>query len=152
MKRSQDRCDDTYDPFNQGVDSTLRLLHLLAPLDTWMLTRVEGNEQIVVRADDHGYGIEAGSVFDWSNSFCIRMLEGRALRRTPRANPRMPRSWKRSPPPATKPQSAVISAIPSATLTTSCMASSAPSIQKRSASRRRNTTRRYRLRWVHSRP
>ncbi|WP_019024539.1 MULTISPECIES: sensor domain-containing diguanylate cyclase [unclassified Thioalkalivibrio] len=85
MKRSHDRCDAAHDSFTQGVDNTLRLLHLLAPLDTWMLTRVEGNEQIVVRADDHGYGIEAGTVFDWSNSFCIRMLEGRAPRIAPDA-------------------------------------------------------------------
>ncbi|WP_018649383.1 MULTISPECIES: sensor domain-containing diguanylate cyclase [unclassified Thioalkalivibrio] len=85
MKRSQDQREDTEDPFNQGVDNTLRLLHQLAPLDTWMLTRVEGDEQIVVRADDHGYGIEAGTAFDWSNSFCIRMLEGRAPQIAPDA-------------------------------------------------------------------
>lgn len=86
MMRSQDwRDDNTEDPFNQGVDNTLRLLRQIAPLDTWMLTRVEGNDQIVVRADDHGYGIEAGTVFDWSGSFCIRMLEGRAPRITPDA-------------------------------------------------------------------
>ncbi|WP_018861629.1 MULTISPECIES: sensor domain-containing diguanylate cyclase [unclassified Thioalkalivibrio] len=85
MKRSQDQSKDSEDPFNQGVDNTLRLLHQLAPLDTWMLTRVEGNEQIVVRANDHGYGIKAGTAFDWSNSFCIRMLEGRAPRIAPDA-------------------------------------------------------------------
>ncbi len=64
MARTFDPADPSHTPFNLGVDHTLKLLHRLAPLDVWMLTRIEDNEQIVVRADDHGYGIEPGTAFD----------------------------------------------------------------------------------------
>ncbi|WP_018872953.1 diguanylate cyclase [Thioalkalivibrio sp. ALJ16] len=77
MARSSDTThDQAASAFNQGVDHTLKLLHGLVPLDAWMLTRVEANEQIVVRAEDHAYGIEPGTTFAWSHSFCIRMLSG----------------------------------------------------------------------------
>ncbi|WP_038050891.1 sensor domain-containing diguanylate cyclase [Thioalkalivibrio sp. ALJ1] len=78
MPRAQDPIDDAPSPFNRGVDHTLKMLHRIVPMDVWMLTRVEGDEQIVVRADDHGYGIGSGTAFDWGNSFCIRMLAGDA--------------------------------------------------------------------------
>ncbi|WP_019558110.1 sensor domain-containing diguanylate cyclase [Thioalkalivibrio sp. ALE12] len=83
MARTFDPADPSHTPFNLGVDHTLKLLHRLAPLDVWMLTRIEDNEQIVVRADDHGYGIEPGTAFDWGNSFCIRMLAERGPRIAP---------------------------------------------------------------------
>ncbi|WP_019593272.1 sensor domain-containing diguanylate cyclase [Thioalkalivibrio sp. ALM2T] len=83
MARIFDLPDTAPSPFNLGVDHVLKLLHRIAPLDVWMLTRIEDNEQIVVRADDHGYGIQAGTAFDWSNSFCIRMLAERGPRITP---------------------------------------------------------------------
>ena len=83
MARTFDTTDTNPSPFNLGVDHTLKLLHRIAPLDVWMLTRIEDNEQIVVRADDHGYGIEAGTAFDWGNSFCIRMLAERGPRIAP---------------------------------------------------------------------
>ena len=83
MPRSTDPLDAAPSPFNLGVDNALKLLHRIAPLDVWMLTRIEDNEQIVVRADDHGYGIEPGTAFDWGNSFCIRMLAERGPRIAP---------------------------------------------------------------------
>lgn len=83
MTRSSDTPDDAPSAFTQGVDHTLKLLHRIAPLDVWMLTRVEGDEQIVVRANDHGCGIEAGTTFDWNRSFCTRMLDQRGPRIAP---------------------------------------------------------------------
>jgi diguanylate cyclase (GGDEF)-like protein len=42
----------------------------------WMVTRTEGDDWIVLSADDRGYGVSAGQVFRWSDSFCSRMVRG----------------------------------------------------------------------------
>jgi diguanylate cyclase (GGDEF)-like protein len=42
----------------------------------WMVTRTEGDDWIVLSADDRGYDVSAGQVFRWSDSFCSRMVRG----------------------------------------------------------------------------
>lgn len=42
----------------------------------WMVTRTEGDDWIVLSAHDKGYGVSAGQVFRWSDSFCSRMVRG----------------------------------------------------------------------------
>jgi diguanylate cyclase (GGDEF)-like protein len=41
-----------------------------------MLTRVAGNDWIVLQAEDHGYGVAEGTVFHWLDSFCSEMVQG----------------------------------------------------------------------------
>ncbi len=41
-----------------------------------MVTRTEGNDWIVLQAEDHGYDVKEGDVFNWTDSFCSRMVEG----------------------------------------------------------------------------
>ncbi len=41
-----------------------------------MVTRVSGNDWIVLEAEDHGYHVTKGAVFNWSDSFCSRMVLG----------------------------------------------------------------------------
>lgn len=41
-----------------------------------MLSRIEGDDWIVVSAQDRGYGVKRGDVFGWTDSFCVRMVAG----------------------------------------------------------------------------
>jgi hypothetical protein len=49
----------------------------------WMVTRVDGDDWIVLAAEDHGYGVTAGNLFRWSDSFCSRMVIGSGPRVAP---------------------------------------------------------------------
>ncbi|WP_186776471.1 sensor domain-containing diguanylate cyclase [Rubripirellula reticaptiva] len=42
-----------------------------------MVTRTEGDDWIVLDANDHGYGVAPGNVFSWADSFCSRMVLGK---------------------------------------------------------------------------
>lgn len=52
----------------------------------WMVTRVEEDDWIVLMADDQRYGVSDGDVFQWSDSFCSRMVDGRGPRVAPYSN------------------------------------------------------------------
>jgi diguanylate cyclase (GGDEF)-like protein len=43
----------------------------------WMVTRTEGEDWIVLQAEDHGYEVKEGDVFRWTDSFCSQMVQGR---------------------------------------------------------------------------
>lgn len=42
----------------------------------WMVTRVEGDNWVILTAEDRQYGVFEGAVLKWSDSFCARMVEG----------------------------------------------------------------------------
>lgn len=42
----------------------------------WMVTRVEGDNWVILTAEDRRYGLSEGNVLKWSDSFCSRMVEG----------------------------------------------------------------------------
>ena len=42
----------------------------------WMVTRTEGEDWIVLFADDAGYGIKPGQAFRWTDTVCSRMVLG----------------------------------------------------------------------------
>ncbi len=48
-----------------------------------MVTRVEGDDWIVLEAEDHGYGVEPPTLFRWTDSFCSRMVSGEGPRIAP---------------------------------------------------------------------
>ena len=50
-----------------------------------MVTRVLGEDWVVLNAADTGYGVESGDVFKWSDSFCSRMVAGVGPRVAPRS-------------------------------------------------------------------
>jgi diguanylate cyclase len=60
--------------FSEAASTILRFLHERTGVDLWMATRTEGEDWIVLAEHDHGYGVEAGKVFRWSDSFCSRMV------------------------------------------------------------------------------
>ncbi|MGY6501727.1 MAG: sensor domain-containing diguanylate cyclase [Acidimicrobiales bacterium] len=58
------------------------LAHLSTELDLglWMVTRTNGDDWIVLTAVDQRYGVTAGDVFAWGDSFCVHMVSGDAPR------------------------------------------------------------------------
>ena len=69
--------------FEEAARAVLELLHDRLGLSLWMVTRTAGEEWIVLDCVDGGYGVEPGTVFRWSDSFCSRMVEGLGPRMAP---------------------------------------------------------------------
>ncbi len=64
----------------------LAYLHERFGFKLWMMTRTEGEDWIVLHTEDHGYGVQEGTVFRWADSFCSRMVEGLGPKIAPSAD------------------------------------------------------------------
>ena len=62
--------------FESAAREVLRFLHSRLGFRLWMVTRTEGDDWIVLAAEDNGYGVTAGRVFRWADSFCSQMVQG----------------------------------------------------------------------------
>ncbi|CAN7273030.1 sensor domain-containing diguanylate cyclase [Pseudoduganella sp. LjRoot289] len=62
--------------FASASQACLAFLRERLGFRSWMVTRTEGEDWIVLSADDEGYGIKAGQVFRWSDTCCSRMVLG----------------------------------------------------------------------------
>lgn len=62
--------------FAAASRATMQFLRQRLGFKLWMVTRTDGNDWIVLFADDHGYGVKAGEVYSWAESLCSRMVEG----------------------------------------------------------------------------
>ncbi|MPW45037.1 sensor domain-containing diguanylate cyclase [Acinetobacter guerrae] len=71
--------------FHEAGQAVLHFLHQKFGFDLWMITRVEGNDWIVLQSEDHGYDVKPGRVFNWADSFCSHMVLGHAPRIAPRS-------------------------------------------------------------------
>lgn len=69
--------------FHEAGQAVLKFLHQKFGFSLWMITRVEGNDWIVLQSEDHGYGVKPGRVFNWADSFCSHMVLGNAPRIAP---------------------------------------------------------------------
>ncbi len=65
-----------FDDFHNSARETLQYLHRTFGFALWMVTRTSGDDWIVLQAEDHGYNVQPGDVFKWTDSFCSRMVEG----------------------------------------------------------------------------
>lgn len=74
-----------FDSFEHTGRSILRLLQQRLGFDLWMITRVEGDLQIVLQVEDHGFGLQPGQTFHWADTFCSRMVRGEGPAIAPRA-------------------------------------------------------------------
>lgn len=74
-----------FDSFENAGQAVLKFLHQRLGFDLWMITRTEGDDWIVLQAEDHGYGVQAGQVFLWADSFCSHMVNGDGPRIAPRS-------------------------------------------------------------------
>lgn len=62
--------------FHSAAQAVLDHLFDRLGFQLWMITRVEGDDWIVLESADHGYGVKNGDVFRWTDSFCSRMVQG----------------------------------------------------------------------------
>ncbi len=69
--------------FEQAGRAVLEFLRNRFGFGLWMVTRVEGDDWIVLQSVDHGYGVGPGRVFRWTDSLCSRMVEGDGPRVAP---------------------------------------------------------------------
>lgn len=69
--------------FETAANAVLRYLRSLLGFSLWMVTRTDGDDWIVLAAEDGGYGVEPGHLFRWSDSFCSRMVAGEGPRVAP---------------------------------------------------------------------
>ncbi len=72
--------------FQEAVQSVLQSLHERLGFQLWMFTRVKEEDWLVLSTVDYGYGVNAGDVFRWSDSFCSRMVAGLGPRIAPCSN------------------------------------------------------------------
>lgn len=76
----------SFDDFEAASRGVLAFLHQRLGFDLWMVTRTEGDDWIVLQSEDHGYGVEPGTVFRWADSFCSEMVKGNGPRIAPRSS------------------------------------------------------------------
>lgn len=76
----------SFTDFETAARGVLAFLHRKLGFDLWMVTRTEGDDWIVLQSEDHGYGVEPGTVFRWADSFCSRMVKGNGPRIAPRSD------------------------------------------------------------------
>lgn len=69
--------------FAEASRATMAFLRERCGFQLWMVTRAAGEDWIVLHAEDHGYGVRAGQVYRWSDSFCSRMVRGLGPRVAP---------------------------------------------------------------------
>lgn len=69
--------------FESAGQAVLAFLHSRLGMGLWMITRTQGADWIVLQAEDHGYGVGAGQVFPWADTFCSAMVKGEGPRVAP---------------------------------------------------------------------
>lgn len=65
--------------FREAVSAALQVLHSRVGLDVWLLTKVVGNDQVVLSAYPHGL-IDEGTRLTYNDTFCRRMVAGEGPR------------------------------------------------------------------------
>ncbi len=71
---------ENFRDFEDAGKAILEYLHNHLGFNLWMITRTEGNDWIVLQAKDSGYGVKAGQVFNWADSYCSKMVLGKGPR------------------------------------------------------------------------
>jgi len=71
-----------WNDFGTAADASLRMLHARLGLDLWLVTRAEGDDQVVVAAYPPG-AMAPGTALPWAQSFCMRMVNGEGPRVAP---------------------------------------------------------------------
>ena len=72
-----------FDNFDQAARAVLARLRADTGLAMWALTRVRGDDCVLLAVDDDNYGLRAGMYLPWSDSLCARMTRGTGPQATP---------------------------------------------------------------------
>lgn len=75
-----------YSSFEAAAKEILQYLHHQFGFDLWTVSRLDGEEAIIVQAVDRRYGLREGNAFKWSDMICKRMVEGQGPNIVPRLN------------------------------------------------------------------
>lgn len=78
--------DVTMGNFASASRRALQFLQERFGLGLWMVTRVDGDNWVILTAEDRTYGFAEGTVLKWSDSFCSRMVEGLGPNIAPESN------------------------------------------------------------------
>lgn len=62
--------------FDEAAEATLAFLKDHYGFGAWMITRTVGEEWVMLRVRDDHYDLTDGTVLQWSDSFCYRMVRG----------------------------------------------------------------------------
>lgn len=78
---------DAFGHFDEAAHAILDFLHSHFGFGLWMVTRVQGDDWIILQARDQSAKIDDGTVLRWSDSFCSRMTrdEGPSIATTAEA-------------------------------------------------------------------
>lgn len=74
-----------FSDFDSAAREVLSFLHQRIGFDLWLITRVEGEDWVVLKAGNDRCGIKEGSVFRWADSFCSQMIMGKGPHIAPHA-------------------------------------------------------------------
>src|SRR5262245_6453658 len=71
--------------FGAAASGVLGFLQARLGFDLCMVTRVDGDDWIVIELADRGYDVKQGAVHRWSDTLCSRMVLGQGPHVAPRA-------------------------------------------------------------------
>ena len=69
--------------FERAGEAVLEFLHRRLGFSLWMVTRVQGDDFIILQSKGEGYAVHPGTVIRWADSFCSQMVKGNAPRVAP---------------------------------------------------------------------
>lgn len=69
--------------FETSARAVMAFLRQRLGFDLWMVTRLEGEDGVVLLSDDRGYGVAPGTLFHWADSCCAQMALGNGPRIAP---------------------------------------------------------------------
>ena len=65
-----------YQSLEEALKELIKCLDLFVPFRLWKVSRVHGNEVNILVVDDKLYKILPGTLSDWGDSYCSKMVEG----------------------------------------------------------------------------
>jgi len=65
----------TYTSCQSLLDAHLCQLQKRFGMASWMITRLSGEDLILLRVNDEHYGLQRGQRLQWQSSYCVRMVE-----------------------------------------------------------------------------
>lgn len=61
--------------FEEACQAVLSYLGSVAPMGAWIITRVSGDDMVILGVDGESYGLLSGDVMNWGDSYCYYMVE-----------------------------------------------------------------------------